>query len=356
MNLVIWGAGGCAEEYLRILAPEHRVVAVVDNNAARHGTAFHGIPVHPPRVLPSLDYDVLVIASIYMDEIMQQIEEQQLCAGCKVLSVHRNPVRSSMLTTEPHHSSTCPTDLLERMDNRRWFHKIEVAPGCFTPGTTPGFTEFLDYPQTQDLTGKRVLDIGAWDGVYTVMAERRGASVTAYDIQDPDHSGFNIVRELTNSKAQHIVGSVYDLDPQRHGMYDVVMYFGVFYHLFDPVRAFCNINRVLQDGGIMLFEGAILDHAYAVDATWQPLQDKMEAYTSLPLTYYTTKQYWNDWSTWFVPNLLCLQEWIVSAGFEVCSMRTFENTSRGFGLARKVRPPLSEHEVLQDKQQPSACV
>jgi tRNA (mo5U34)-methyltransferase len=335
---------------MRQLDPSHTVVAIVDNNPAAQGTARDGIPIHPPKDLPRLGpYDFLVIASTYSRSIQAQIESEGLAPPDKVLSVYQTPVRASRLTTRPHPANAYSPELLARIDNRRWYHVIEVQPGCHTPGNVLPQACFLDYPQVRDLTGKRVLDIGAWDGGYTFLAEGRGASVTAYDIQDPDYSGFNTAKDMLGSKANHILGSVYDLNREQHGAYDVVLYFGVFYHLFDPLRAFCAINSVLDAGGYMLFEGAILDHAYNVDATWQPMRDAMEPYTKFPLTYYTSKTYWNnDQSTWFVPNMACLREWIVSAGFEVLETGVIESISRGYGLARKVRSPLPEHEVLQD--------
>lgn len=345
MKLAIWGTGSAADSFLDKLDAKHEIVIVVDNNEAIHGTLFYGIPVQPPNALKKDNYDCLIIASNYYKEIKKQIESDGLCHFSKLYSLKENVVRCSQFTTTPHHSCKCPAQVLEKIDDRRWFHAIELVPGCFTPGYIPD-VRFIDYPQTQDLTDKKVLDIGAWDGGYTFMAEKRGSQVTAYDIQDPDHSGFNIAKEYLGSDAGHIMGSVYDLNPDQHGTYDVVYYFGVFYHLFDPVKAFCNINRVLDNGGLMLFEGAILDFAYNVDKTWAPHQHEMAPYTMVPLTYYTSKDYWNDWSTWFVPNLKCLQEWIISAGFEVLEIKTIEETSRGYGLARKISDPMLEHEIL----------
>jgi 2-polyprenyl-3-methyl-5-hydroxy-6-metoxy-1,4-benzoquinol methylase len=54
------------------------------------------------------------------------------------------------------------------------------------------------------------LDIGAWDGPFTFELERRGAQVTALDIQDPDVTVFNAVKEIKNSSATYVCGSVYD--------------------------------------------------------------------------------------------------------------------------------------------------
>lgn len=354
MQLVIWGAGACAREYLRRLDPAHTVLALVDNNPAVQGTTLCRTPILAPSALTGLEYDVLVIASVHTEAIAAQIRAEALAPPDKVLSVYTTPIRASRLTTRPHRETACPPEVLARIDSRRWYHAIELWPGCVTPGDIVPNPAFLDYPEVRDLTGRRVLDIGAWDGGYTFLAERRGATVTAYDIQDPDRSGFNTAKALLGSTADHRLGSVYDLDPARHGTYDVVFYFGVFYHLFDPLRAFCAINRVLSPGGLLLFEGAILDYAYNVDAAWAAKREAMAPYTTMPLAYYTSRTYGdNDGSNWFVPNMACLTEWLVSTGFTVLAAHTLERTSRGYGLARKTGAPLPEHEVLQQAADPA---
>ena len=49
----------------------------------------------------------------------------------------------------------------------KWHHRIEVAPGVITPGLqeTPALLAQIGMPE--DLTGMRVLDIGARDGFFT---------------------------------------------------------------------------------------------------------------------------------------------------------------------------------------------
>ena len=49
-----------------------------------------------------------------------------------------------------------------------WYHKIELPDGVTTPGWAPLAAQMYNIPA--DLTGKRVLDIGAWDGYWTFEA------------------------------------------------------------------------------------------------------------------------------------------------------------------------------------------
>ena len=61
-----------------------------------------------------------------------------------------------------------------------WYHKIALPHGIVTPGFNPHFP--AKYRVPADLTGKRVLDVGAWDGYWTFDALKRGArEVVAID-------------------------------------------------------------------------------------------------------------------------------------------------------------------------------
>jgi tRNA (mo5U34)-methyltransferase len=61
-----------------------------------------------------------------------------------------------------------------------WYHKIELPYGIVTPGWAPISNQAYKIPDK--LTGKRILDIGAWDGYWTFETLRRGArEVVAID-------------------------------------------------------------------------------------------------------------------------------------------------------------------------------
>ena len=102
----------------------------------------------------------------------------------------------------------------------------------FTPGkllTKPKeLFEHLGLPS--DLTGKRVLEVGSWDGPLAFECEARGAIVTAMDIQDPARTGFNVAREILGSKVSYVQGSVYDAARLLKGTFDYIFFLGVFYH------------------------------------------------------------------------------------------------------------------------------
>ncbi len=347
-RVVVWGTGGAAREFLAGLdGRRFRVVAFVETGA-RPGASFSGCGVLPPEAMPGLEYEHLVIASAYFDQIAAT-PGQAAPGGGRTWCVKRQAAGIKRQFASPEEVPPGLTEeLAATLDQARWFHRLEILPGVFTPGHVPLLPELIDYPGLVEFSGRRVLDIGAWDGVYSFEAWRRGARVTALDIQDPARSGFGIARRFLGADVAHVLGSVEDLSRGTHGEFDMVLFFGVYYHLFNPLRAFFNINSVLPVGGLMLFEGAVLDLAWNFDDAFQDRKALIEACADMPLTLFCKGEYGNnrDWSTWFVPNGRCLRDWLETAGFAVERYGVLEANSRGYGVARKVREVAVEHEVL----------
>ncbi|MGH9412860.1 MAG: class I SAM-dependent methyltransferase [Terriglobales bacterium] len=154
----------------------------------------------------------------------------------------------------------------EEMRSIHWFHRIQLDARTVTPGDCPhtaaDATARFGIPE--DLTGKTVLDIGAWDGLFSFEAERRGAQVTAIDTTPEKGgnwggtAGFNFARRHLNSSVRFEQCSVHDLDPARHGCFDYVFFFGVLYHLIDPVGALLKVAAVTRE--TCLVETAYLGH------------------------------------------------------------------------------------------------
>ena len=104
-----------------------------------------------------------------------------------------------------------------------------------------------------DLTGKSVLDIGAWDGFFSFEFERRGAKrVLAVDSFTWDETrawprGFDcflLAREAFNSNVEYRRIDAHDLDPAAIGTFDLVFCAGVLYHLRHPLYALEKIRSV----------------------------------------------------------------------------------------------------------------
>lgn len=226
-------------------------------------------------------------------------------------------------------------EIRRRVYSVPWFHQYEIVPGVVTPGCQPtdakGAFEFFGVPK--DLRGKRVLEVATYDGTLAFEAERRGAEVTALDIQDPDKTGFNVAKDILGSRVRYVTGSVYDLTRLVPGPFDYVLCLGLFYHLKHPVLAFERIAGALEEGGLLFFEGECL-RIYGEDARGRPVKKRwirQLADSDIPVALYYADGYKRDRSSWFIPNFACLRGWLETAGFEVLR--------HGFLEGRKDKPP-----------------
>jgi SAM-dependent methyltransferase len=252
-------------------------------------------------------------------------------------------------------------EIRERMARVYWFHRFELAPGVMTPGgneAAPG--RFLDdVGIARDLRGLRALEIGTLDGPLAFELERRGAAVVALDIQDPDQTGFNIAREILDSKVEYVRASVYDLAHASPGPFDIVCFCGVFYHLKSPVLAFEAASGVLAAEGKLVFEGECLrSYAETVDgeAVTEGLITEI-AQSDLPLMLACPGRF-KGGSNWSIPNFACLRSWIRTAGLELQHHGFHEDpraqplpVQRVAGVAVKTTRPASieEHGLMPKK-------
>ena len=218
----------------------------------------------------------------------------------------------------------------------KWHHRIEVAPGVVTPGLqdTPALLAQIGMPE--DLSGMRVLDIGARDGFFTFEAERRGArEVVALDNESPHNTGFAIAAELLDSKATYVTENVYSLSPERYGRFDLVLFLGVIYHLRHPLLALDRIHDVCAENALMLIETHMIDEGLVdAEGEWRTLADFDPALAALPLTqYYPADMLGGDPTSQWAPNRVALEGWLRGAGFEPLS--SWQVAFRGGAVARR---------------------
>ena len=91
MNIVIWGTGKDADEYMKHLHPMInkyvKIKAFIDSSANK--TFFHDFPVYLPTKINRLSFDkIVVMTRLYEDEILLQINRMKyvdnkcvLCEG-----------------------------------------------------------------------------------------------------------------------------------------------------------------------------------------------------------------------------------------------------------------------------------
>lgn len=73
MKVVIYGTGGAAVSAMKMLAADHSIVAFFDSNKEKWNTEFLNIKVLNPINYAELEYDYIVICSMYTKEIMDKL-------------------------------------------------------------------------------------------------------------------------------------------------------------------------------------------------------------------------------------------------------------------------------------------
>ena len=215
-----------------------------------------------------------------------------------------------------------PSDLRERVDGGPWYHTMELAPGVTTPGMFDHRPYVTRYGIPADLSGKRALDVGTMDGFWAFELERRGARVTALDLDDPaaldwpprlrragearaaegadlaEGSGFEVAHRALGSAVERRTMSVYEATPEAlGGPFDLVFCGSVLIHLRDPMLALERMAGLCR-GRLVLAE------EYSRKLDWVPRLKVAEFRGESP------------WMTWWRPSSRTWLAMVRCAGFE----------------------------------------
>jgi tRNA (mo5U34)-methyltransferase len=185
-----------------------------------------------------------------------------------------------------------------------WYHQIDLGDGIVTPGVddTPSRMAPLELPS--DLSGKSVLDIGAWDGFFSFEAERRGAGrVLATDSYCwsgegwGTKEGFLTASRILGSRVDDLEIDVMDLSPDRVGTFDLVLFVGVLYHLRHPLLGLERVASVTGDQLIFDSHTAMIDERDPV------------------MRFYPGTELNNDPTNWWGPNPPAVEAMLRDVGF-----------------------------------------
>jgi tRNA (mo5U34)-methyltransferase len=220
---------------------------------------------------------------------------------------------TSTASTEPGPRDAALERLRDRFDEIGWYHTQELAPGLVTPGMFD-LRPYVDrYGISADLTGKRVLDVGTFEGFWAFELERRGAIVTALDVDSVQEldwpprlrpqedgrrgEGFELASAALGSSVERVGCSIYDAIPDRlGGKFDLVFCGSVLIHLRDPMLA---LERM---AGLCAGELIFADE-YSRRLAWSPWGGA-EFRGETP------------WSTWWRPAPKTWLSMVRCAGFE----------------------------------------
>lgn len=154
---------------------------------------------------------------------------------------------------------------------------------------------------------RTVLDVGAWSGAFGVEALRRGAGkVTALDHYTWNHLGFkgkkafDFVMRLTGCQvdAVDIDLDQPQLDLKHLGLFDVVLFLGVFYHLKDPIAGLREVALLARE---MLVVETYIDPTVG------------EQFPAM--RFFPDSELNDDATNWWGPNVRCMTELLRTNGF-----------------------------------------
>ena len=228
---------------------------------------------------------------------------------------------------------TSPAELQAQADALTWYHTIDLGNGVVTKGAS---AQDLDQQILPDVSGRSVLDIGAWDGKFSFMAEQRGASrVVALDhyawgidwdargaywaecIHNgtlPDHSkdetefwrpdlpgkqAFDFAAAALGSKVESIVADFQTVDLEELGSFDVVLYLGVLYHMKEPLTCLERLRAVTKEVAVIETEAMHL-HGFE---------------DLVLMRFYAGSSLQTDFGNWYVPTMEALRNLCHAAGF-----------------------------------------
>ena len=228
------------------------------------------------------------------------------------------------MTLQPDRSHNPVRDGLERTG---LYHSFRLPDGRILEGAVS--LRYLEgrvasFGLPEDLTGERVLDIGPWDGYFTFEMERRGAEVTAIDYVDLDT--FRELHHAFHSKARYQRLDVYELDPARHGTFDIVLCLGVLYHLKHPLLALEKICAVTR--GTCILETFIIE-----GAAWQNGQRPRYPYAE----FYERAELAGQLDNWTGPTVGAVEAWIRAAGFAEAEVLAVSDETGRFAAHRRWR-------------------
>jgi tRNA (mo5U34)-methyltransferase len=190
------------------------------------------------------------------------------------------------------------------LDETGWYHSMEFPDGSSVRGwhTIADLQgRWAEFGLPADLTGKRLLDIGAWDGWFTFEAERRGADVVALDYFECEN--FLFAHRKMGSKARYVIAEVYDLPRLGLGKFDYVLFLGVLYHLRHPLLALEYVCAATEE--LAIVDSFVLSgDEFAADGRDLPYME-----------FYETDELGNNVDNWVGPTPECLLAFCRSAGF-----------------------------------------
>ncbi len=199
----------------------------------------------------------------------------------------------------------------------KWRHCIQLPEGM-TKGSKNTLIDLQQFKFPSDLfQDKTVLDVGSDDGYFSFYSESHGAKEVCaidpyrygFDNRWSGKDGFNYAREQLNSKVKDQFIQLEEISPDSVGMWDVVLFLGVFYHLPHPTIILDNISKCCKQTLVL----ETLIDPYCETLKVPSLKFYPEGFKNQDGTV--------DRTTYWTPNTLWLNQYLKRIGFRQVETR-----------------------------------
>jgi len=195
-------------------------------------------------------------------------------------------------------------DFSKELAEKGWYHTFELPDGTFIEGfmtIAQQKRRYAQFPIPEDLRGKKLLDVGAWDGWFSFEAEKHGAHVTALDCVEL--ASFLDIRGRLGSKVDYRILDFYEIPGAGLGKFDIVFFLGVLYHVRHPLLALEMVCALTRDV-------AIVDSFVTDPDNWREHTDDIPT-----MEFYELDELGNQFNNWVGPTVPCLLAMCRAAGF-----------------------------------------
>jgi len=195
-------------------------------------------------------------------------------------------------------------DFSKELAEKGWYHSFELPDGTVIEGFMTAAQQkrrYAQFPIPDDLRGKKLLDIGAWDGWFSFEAERHGADVTAIDCVEL--ASFLDIHGRLASKVAYRILDFYEIPDAGLGKFDIVFFLGVLYHIRHPLLALEIVCAMTRDV-------AIVDSFVTDPNNWQAHINDIPS-----MEFYELDELGNQFNNWVGPTVACLLAMCRAAGF-----------------------------------------
>jgi tRNA (mo5U34)-methyltransferase len=234
-----------------------------------------------------------------------------------------------------------PMQLQAEADSFAWYHSIDLGGGVTTKGQSV-MAEMVTEDLLPDFRDRSVLDIGAWDGYYSFLAEKRGAARVvaldhyawgvdfeartrywkeclergalpdqARDTTDfwrpdlPGRRGFELAHRALGSRVEPVVADFTTMNLSELGTFDIVLYLGVLYHMKEPLTCLERLRAVTA--------GVAVVETVATQVPGNVGRSLLELHAGGELNA--------DFGNWYVPTIEALSALATASGFTRVDVR-----------------------------------